>query len=94
MKIKRVIAAVVGSAAAVGAVAGGIYGYKAYQDQKLVAEVQPDIERKKIELNTIENNLAMATHKLDSLKNAKPVDKTPPKINTEQMKKMPIFIIF
>ncbi len=149
MKIKRVIAAVVGSAAAVGAVAGGIYGYKAYQDQKLVAEVQPvsninmgyfgdsatsygmvtndssqeiyldssksakqvfvkegdtvkvgdplmeydmaevqiDIERKKIELNTIENNLAMATHKLDSLKNAKPVDKTPPKINTEELKK-------
>ena len=149
MKIKRVIAAVVGSAAAVGAVAGGIYGYKAYQDQKLVAEVQPvsninmgywgdsatsygmvtndssqeiyldssksakqvfvqegdtvkvgdplmeydmaevqiDIERKKIELNTIENNLAMATHKLDSLKNAKPVDKTPPKINTEELQK-------
>ena len=149
MKIKRVIAVVVGSAAAVGAVAGGIYGYKAYQDQKLVAEVQPvsninmgyfgdsatsygmvtndssqeiyldssksakqvfvkegdtvkvgdplmeydmaevqiDIERKKIELNTIENNLAMATHKLDSLKNAKPVDKTPPKINTEELKK-------
>ena len=149
MRIKRVIAAVVGSAAAVGAVAGGIYGYKAYQDQKLVAEVQPvsninmgyfgdsatsygmvtndssqeiyldssksakqvfvkegdtvkvgdplmeydmaevqiDIERKKIELNTIENNLAMATHKLDSLKNAKPVDKTPPKINTEELKK-------
>lgn len=149
MRIKRVIAAVVGSAAAVGAVAGGIYGYKAYQDQKLVAEVQLvsninmgyfgdsatsygmvtndssqeiyldssksakqvfvkegdtvkvgdplmeydmaevqiDIERKKIELNTIENNLAMATHKLDSLKNAKPVDKTPPKINTEELKK-------
>ena len=149
MRIKRVIAAVVGSAVAVGAVAGGIYGYKAYQDQKLVAEVQPvsninmgyfgdsatsygmvtndssqeiyldssksakqvfvkegdtvkvgdplmeydmaevqiDIERKKIELNTIENNLAMATHKLDSLKNAKPVDKTPPKINTEELKK-------
>ena len=52
-----------------------------------MAEVQIDIERKKIELNTIENNLAMATHKLDSLKNAKPVDKTPPKINTEELKK-------
>ncbi len=149
MRIKRVIAAVAGSAVAVAAVGGGIYGYKTYQDKQLVAEVFPvaninmgywgdsatsygmvtndssqeiyldssksakqvfveegdtvkvgdplmeydtaeiqiDIERKKIEINTLENNIAMASHKLDSLKNAKPVDKTPPKIDTEELEK-------
>lgn len=149
MKIKRVIAVIVGIAVAFGATAGGIYGYKSYQDKKLVAEVQPvsyinwgywgdsetsygmvtndssqeiyldssksvkqifveegdtvkegdplmeydtaelriDIERKKLEISTIENNLAIANHKMDSLKSAKPVDKTPPKIDTAELEK-------
>lgn len=149
MKVKRVIAAVVGIAVAFGAVAGGIYGYKSYQDKNLVAEVQPvsyinwgywgdsatsygmvtndssqeiyldsaksvkqvfveegdvveegdplmeydtaelqiDIERKKLEISTIENNIAIANHKMDSLKVAKPVDKTPPKIDTTELEK-------
>lgn len=149
MKVKKVIAAVVGIAVAFGAVAGGIYGYKSYQDKNLVAEVQPvsyinwgywgdsatsygmvtndssqeiyldsaksvkqvfveegdvveegdplmeydtaelqiDIERKKLEISTIENNIAIANHKMDSLKVAKPVDKTPPKIDTTELEK-------
>lgn len=149
MKIKRVIAVIVGIAVAFGAVAGGIYGYKSYQDKNLVAEVQPvsyinwgywgdsetsygmvtndssqeiylessksikqifveegdavkvgdplieydtaelriDIERKKLEISTIENNIAIANHKMDSLKSAKPVDKTPPKIDTAELEK-------
>ncbi len=149
MKVKKVIAAVVGIAVAFGAAAGGIYGYKSYQDKNLVAEVQPvsyinwgywgdsatsygmvtndssqeiyldsaksvkqvfveegdvveegdplmeydtaelqiDIERKKLEISTIENNIAIANHKMDSLKVAKPVDKTPPKIDTTELEK-------
>lgn len=149
MKIKKVIAVIVGIAVAFGAVAGGIYGYKSYQDKNLVAEVQPvsyinwgywgdsetsygmvtndssqeiyldsaksikqifveegdvvkvgdplmeydtaelqiDIERKKLEISTIENNIAIANHKMDSLKIAKPVDKTPPKIDTAELEK-------
>lgn len=149
MRIKRVAAVAVGIAVVFGAIAGGIYGYKAYQDKNLVAEVQPvsninigywgdsetsygmvtndssqeiyldstksikqvfvqegdtveegdpllaydtaalqiDIERKKLEISTIENNIAIANHKMDSLKSAKPVDKTPPKIDTTELEK-------
>lgn len=140
---------IVGIVVAFGAIAGGIYGYKFYQDQNLQIEVQPvstinmgywggsetsygmvtndssqeiyldssksvkqvfvkegdtvkvgdplmeydtaelriEIERKKLEISTIENNLAIANHKLESLKVAKPVDKRPPKINTEELEK-------
>lgn len=41
MKIKKVIAVAAGIALPLGAVMGGIYGYKSYQDKNLVAEVQP-----------------------------------------------------
>lgn len=149
MKMKKIIALIVGIAVAFGAVAGGIYAYKSYQNKNLVAEVQPvsyinwgywgdsetsygmvtndssqeiyldsaksiknifveegdtvkvgdplmeydtaelqiDIERKKLEISTIENNIAMANHKMDSLKSAKPVDKTPPKIDTSELER-------
>ena len=41
MKIKKVIAVIVGIAVVLGAAVGGVYGYKSYQDKNLVAEVQP-----------------------------------------------------
>lgn len=41
MKIKKVIAVIAGIAVALSAAVGGVYGYKSYQDKKLVAEVQP-----------------------------------------------------
>ena len=40
MKLKKVIAVIVVLAVTVGAVTGGIYGYKSYQKKNLVAEVQ------------------------------------------------------
>lgn len=147
MKIKKVIAVAAGIALPLGAVMGGIYGYKSYQDKNLVAEVQPvsninmgywgdsqtsygmvtndssqeiylasaktvkkvyveegddvkigdpllaydtaeiniEIEGKKLQIQTIENDLARASNKLNSLKQAKPVDKTPPKIDTKKL---------
>lgn len=149
MKMKKVIAVIVGIAVTFGAAAGGIFAYKSYQDDNLVAEVQPvsyvnwgywgdsessygmvtndsaqeiyldsaksikkvyveegdevsvgdplmeydttelriDIQRKELEINTIENNIAIASHKLENLKIAKPVDKTPPKIDTTELEK-------
>lgn len=149
MKMKKVIAVIVGIAVTFGAIAGGIFAYKSYQDDNLVAEVQPvsyinwgywgdsessygmvtndsaqeiyldssksvkkvfveegdevsvgdplmeydtaelqiDIQRKKLELNTLENNIAIASHKLDNLKVAQTVDKTPPKIDTAELEK-------
>ena len=41
MKLKKVIAVIVTLAVVFGAVGGGIYGYKYYQNKNLVAEVQP-----------------------------------------------------
>ena len=41
MKIKKVIAVIAGIAVTLSAAVGGVYGYKSYQDKKLVAEVQP-----------------------------------------------------
>ena len=41
MKIKKVIAVIAGIAVTLSAAAGGVYGYKSYQDKKLIAEVQP-----------------------------------------------------
>lgn len=149
MKIKKIIAAVLAIVVVFGAAAGGIFAYKAYQDEKLVAKVQPvaninwgywgdtessygmvtndsaqeiyldssksirrvfvkegdevsvgeplleydtaelqiDIQRKNLEINTIENNIAIASHKLENLLMTKPVDKTPPKIDTIELEK-------
>lgn len=150
MKVKRIIAAVVGISVTVGAAAGGIYAYKAYQKKNLVAEVTPvsyinwgywgdsetsygmvtndssqeiyladaknvkkvyvaegdtvkvgdplleydtaeiriDIERKKLDINTLENEIAIANHKLEALKVAKPVDKTPPTLDTSVLEQL------
>lgn len=147
MKMKKVIAITVGLVVACGAVGGGIYGYKSYQQGQLIAEVQPvsyinmgywgdtetsygmvtndsvqeiylkdsktvkevlvqegdtvavgdplvrydtaevhiEIERKKLEISDLENKIALANHELEAMRNAKPVDKTPPKIDTNKL---------
>lgn len=147
MKLKKVIVAVVSITVIAGAVVGGIYAYKNYQQGKIVAEVQPvsyinwgywgdsetsygmvtndssqeiyladsktvkeiyvqegdavkkgdpllaydtaevqiEVERKKLDISNLENNIAKVAHDLEILKNAKPVDKTPPKIDTSKV---------
>lgn len=147
MKVKNVIAAIVSIVLVGGAVTGGIYSYKSYQDKKLIAEVQPvsnlnwgywgdtqtsygmvtndssqeiylestktvknvfveegdavsvgdklleydtaelkiEIERKKLDLSTIENDIAIASHMLEIYNNAQPVDKTPPKLDLSKL---------
>lgn len=147
MKVKKVIAVMVGIAVAFGAAAGGIYGYKSYQEKNLVAEVQPvsninwgywgdsetsygmvtndssqeiyltdslkikeifveegdvveegdplleydtaeiqiEIERKKLDISTIENNIARENYKLAILQQSVPVIKEMPKIDEEQL---------
>ena len=49
------------------------------------AELRIEIERKKLDINNTENNIAMTQHELEILKNAKPVDKTPPSIDTHKV---------
>lgn len=150
MKAKKVIATIVALTVVIGGTAGGIYGYKSYQDKNLVSEVQPvsslswgywgdsetsygmvtndssqeiylsdsktikkiyveegdlveegdplleydtaelriEIERKKLDLNTTENQLAIETYKYEKLKQEKPVDKTPPKIDTSKLEEL------
>lgn len=147
MKIKKVIAVIAGIAVALSAAVGGVYGYKSYQDKKLVAEVQPvsslnwgywgdtetsygtvtndssqeiylddskmikevyvekgdevqkgdpllaydtaelqiEIERKKLDISTIENNIERQKYKYEMLKTQTPVKKDPPKLNEEQL---------
>jgi len=46
-----------------------------------VSELNINIERKKLDINTLENDIIQAKHKLNSLKNSKPVDKTPPQMD-------------
>lgn len=149
MRMKKVIAVIVGIAVTFGVIVGGVFAYKSYQNENLVVEVQPvsyinwgywgdsessygmvtndsaqeiyldsaksikqvyveegeevsvgdplmeydtaelriDIQRKELEINTIENNIAIASHKLENLKTAKPVDKTPPKLDTTELEK-------
>ena len=148
MKIKKVVAVIVGVSVTFGAVAGGIYGYKSYQDKNLVVEVQPvayinwgywgdsatsygmvtndssqeiylsdtmkikeiyveegdvvqegdpllaydtaqvnlEIERKKLDISTIENNIAEENYKLGILRQAIPVVKDPPELNEEELR--------
>lgn len=143
MKVKKVIIIVVSVALVGGLIGGGIYGYKSYQGNKLVAEVQPvsninwgywgdsetsygmvtndssqeiylddsgkieevyvqkgdevkegdalikydtseieiEIKRKRLELGTIENNIAVANRALEVLKQTTPVVKDRPKID-------------
>lgn len=145
MKIKKVIAVAVCITIVCGGIAGGIYGYKSYEDKKLVAEVQPvsyissgywgdtessygmvtndssqeiylsdskvvkkvfvkqgdtvksgdplleydtaevaiEIERKKLDISTLENKIAIANHALEALKAAKPVKKDPPELDED-----------
>lgn len=148
MRMKKVVAVIVGVSVAFGAVAGGIYGYKSYQDKNLVVEVQPvsyinwgywgdsatsygmvtndssqeiylsdtmkikeiyveegdvvqegdpllaydtaqvnlEIERKKLDISTIENNIAEENYKLGVLRQEIPVIKDVPKLNEEQLR--------
>lgn len=147
MKIKKVIAVIVGIAVVLGAAVGGVYGYKSYQDKNLVAEVQPvsyinwgywgdtetsygmvtndssqeiyledsktvreifveegdvveegdplmaydtaelqiDIERKKLDISTIENNIQRENYKLGILKKEIPIIREMPTIDEEQV---------
>lgn len=147
MKIKKVIAVIVGIAVVLGAAVGGVYGYKSYQDKNLVAEVQPvsyinwgywgdtetsygmvtndssqeiyledsktvreifveegdvveegdplmaydtaelqiDIERKKLDISTIENNIQRENYRLGVLKQEIPVIKEMPEVDEEQI---------
>ena len=147
MKIKKVIAVIAGIAVTLSAAVGGVYGYKSYQDKKLIAEVQPvsnlnwgywgdtetsygtvtndssqeiylddsrmikeiyvekgdevqkgdpllaydtaelqiEIERKKLDISTIENNIERQKYKYEMLKTQTPVKKDPPKLNEEQL---------
>lgn len=149
MKIKKVIITVAVVAVVGAAAAGGVYAYKSYQQNQLVAEVQRvgniswgywgdsatsygmvtndssqeiyladsktvkkvyveegdtvevgdplleydtaelriEIERKKLELSNIQNDIAIATHALETLKVTKPVDKTPPFLDTDLQQK-------
>ena len=54
MKLKKVIAVIVVLAVTVGAVTGGIYGYKSYQKKNLVAEVQSAVSYTHLTLPTTE----------------------------------------
>ena len=147
MKAKKVIAVVVALVVLVGATVGGIYGYKSYQEQNLVAEVQPvsyinwgywgdsetsygmvtndssqeiylsntrtvrqvfveegdfvevgdplleydtaelkiDIERKKLDINTTENNIARENERLRRISGQFPVVKDAPKLNEDAL---------
>lgn len=49
------------------------------------AEISIEIERKKLDIATTDNEIAMASNKLNVLKQSKPVDKTPPKIDTKKL---------
>jgi hypothetical protein len=150
MKVKKAIAAVVAVCVVAGAVVGGIYGYKSYQDGQLVAEVQLvsdiswgywgdsetsygmvtndssqeiyladaktikqvyvqegdivevgdplieydttevriEIQRQKLSIEAIENDIETAAHTLEVMQNATPVDKTPPKLDTSTLEQL------
>lgn len=53
-----------------------------------ISELQINIQRKKLDINTIENNIAQATYKLNALKNSTPVDKTPPQMDEEKYEEL------
>ena len=48
------------------------------------SELQINIERKKLDINTVENDIAQAAYKLNALKNSTPVDKTPPQMDEDK----------
>ncbi len=145
MKGKKVIVGIVALALAAGASVGGVYSYKAYQEKKLTAEVQPvsnlnwgywgdsetsygmvtndssqeiylsdsktvlevyveegdvveegdpllaydtaevqiEIERKKLDISTTENNIARENQRLAMLQQEVPVIKETPEVNEE-----------
>lgn len=49
------------------------------------AELQIEIERKKLDISTIENNIERQKYKYEMLKTQTPVKKDPPKLNEEQL---------
>lgn len=150
MKVKKVIAVVLGIAIPVGGTVFGINAYKSYQYSKLEAEVMPvsyvswgywgdtetsygmvtndssqeiylsdsrsvkkvyvaegdtvavgdplieydtselsiEIERKKLDLSILENDIAIAQHALEQYKTAEPVKKDPPELDEDMLKEL------
>lgn len=150
MKVKKVIAVILGITIPVGGVVFGVNAYKSYQYSKLEAEVQPvsyiswgywgdtetsygmvtndssqeiylsdsksvkkvyvaegdtvsvgdplieydtselsiEIERKKLDLNILENDIAIAQHALEQYKAAKPVKKDPPELDNKMLEEL------
>ncbi|MBQ2705281.1 MAG: biotin/lipoyl-binding protein [Agathobacter sp.] len=52
------------------------------------SELQINIQRKKLDINTTENDIVQAMHKLNALKNATPVDKTPPQMDEDKFEEL------
>lgn len=52
------------------------------------SDLQINIERKKLDINTLENDIAQATYKLNTLKNSSPVDKTPPQMDEDKYEEL------
>jgi len=53
-----------------------------------IDSINEEIEQKNLEIDTLLNDIAVANHKLDQLKNAVPVDKTEPKIDEDKLAKL------
>lgn len=53
-----------------------------------MSEINISISRKKIEISTIENDIALATRRLNNLKKESPVDKTPPEIDEDELEEL------
>ena len=52
------------------------------------SELQINIQRKKLDINTIENDIVQAAYKLNALKNSTPVDKTPPQMDEDKYEEL------
>ena len=51
-------------------------------------EISISLERKKIDINTTENDITMLSNKLNNLRNSSPVDKTPPQIDEKKINEL------
>ena len=52
------------------------------------SELKINIQRKMLDINTIENDMVKANHKLNALKNSTPVDKTPPQMDEDKYEEL------